>query len=88
MKDIRIALNKKFAKITLSFFMVQGIFKLILLILFFGFISISPKTRYLVGISLKQISSFLLWTVKYEDRERWIIDKPSWVPSQKLKPSY
>ena len=88
MKDIRIALNKKFAKITLSFFMVKGIFKLILLILFFGFISISPKTRYLVGISLKQISSFLLWTVKYEDRERWIIDKPSWVPNQKLKPSY
>ena len=68
--------------------MIKGIFKLILLILLFGFISISPKTRYLVGISLKQISSFLLWTVKYEDRERWIIDKPSWVPSQKLKSSY
>ena len=57
--------------------MIKGIFKLILLILLFGFISISPKTRYLVGISLKQISSFLLWTVKYEDREKWIIDKPS-----------
>ena len=68
--------------------MIKGIFKLILVILLFGFISISPKTRYLVGISLKQISSFLLWTVKYEDRERWIIDKPSWVPSQKLKSSY
>ena len=68
--------------------MIKGIFKLILLILLFGFISISPKTRYLVGISLKQISSFLLWTVKYEDRERWIIDKPSLVPNQKLKPSY
>ena len=68
--------------------MIKGIFKLILLILLFGFISISPKTRYLVGISLKQISSFLLWTVKYEDREKWIIDKPSWIPTQKLKPSY
>ena len=68
--------------------MIKGIFKLILLILLFGFISISPKTRYLVGISLKQISSFLLWTVKYEDREKWIIDKPNWIPSQKLKPSY
>ena len=68
--------------------MIKGIFKLILLILLFGFISISPKTRYLVGISLKQISSFLLWTVKYEDREKWIIDKPSLLPSQKLKPSY
>ena len=58
-------------------------FKLILLILFIGFISIIPKTRYLVGISLKQISSFLLWSVKYEDREKWMIDKPtSWIPNQ------
>ena len=68
--------------------MIKGIFKLILLVLLLGFISISPKTRYLVGISLKEISSSLLWTVKYEDREKWIIDKPSWIPSQKLKPSY
>ena len=68
--------------------MIKGILKLILLILFFGFLSISPKTRYIFGISLKQISSFLLWTVKYEDREKWIIDKPSWITDQKLKPSY
>jgi len=68
--------------------MIKGILKLILLILLFGFISISPKTRYMVGITLKEISSFILWTVKYEDREKWIIDKPSWVPSQKLMPSY
>ena len=58
-------------------------FKIILLILLFGFISISPKTRYLIGITLKEISSFLLWTVKYEDREKWIIDKPTWIPSEK-----
>ena len=63
-------------------------FKLILLILLFGLISISPKTRYLIGITLKEISSILLWTVKYEDREKWIIDKPSWITSQKLKPFY
>ena len=68
--------------------MIKVIFKLILLILLLGFISISPKTRYLVGISLKQISSFLLWTVKNEDKEKWIIDKPRWIPDQKLKPSY
>ena len=68
--------------------MIKSIFKLILLILLFGFISISPKTRYTVGISLKEISSFLLWTVKYEDREKWMIDKPSWIPSQKLEPIY
>ena len=68
--------------------MIKGMFKLILLIILFGFISISPKTRYLVGITLKEISSFPLWTVKYEDREKWIIDKPSWIPDQKLKASY
>ncbi len=68
--------------------MIKSILKLILLIVLFGFISISPKTRYLVGITLKEISSFLLWTVKFENREKWIIDKPSWIPDQKLKPSY
>ena len=68
--------------------MIKGMFKLILLILLFGFVSISPKTRYLVGITLKEISSLLLWTIKYDDKEKWIIDKPSWIPSQKLKPSY
>ena len=68
--------------------MIKGVFKIILLILLIGFISISPKTRYLVGNSLKQISSFLLSSVKYEHRQKWIIDKPSWIPSEKLKPSY
>ena len=68
--------------------MIKSIFKLTLLIILFGFVSISPKSRYLLGISLKQISSFILWTVKFEDREKWIIDKPSWIPDQKLKPSY
>ena len=68
--------------------MIKGMFKLILLILLFGFISISPKTRYMVGISLKQISSFLLWTFKYLDTEKLIINKSSWDPSQKLKKSY
>ena len=64
--------------------MIKFMTKFILLILLFGFISLSPKTRYLIGISLKQISSFLFWTVKSEDREKWIIDKPSWISSQKL----
>ena len=68
--------------------MIKGMFKIILLILLFGFISISPKTRYLVGMTLKEISSFLLWTVKYEDREKWIIDQPSWIPNQKIDSSY
>ncbi len=68
--------------------MIKAMFNIILLILLFGFISISPKTRNLVGITLKEIYSFLLWTVKYIGREKWIIDKPNWIPSQKLKPSY
>ena len=50
--------------------MIKCMFKLILLTLLFGLISISPKARYLVGITLKEISSFILWTVKYEDREK------------------
>ena len=65
--------------------MINGMFKLLLLILLFGFISISPRTRYIVGISLKQISSFLLWSVKYEDREKWIIDKPNWISNKNLR---
>jgi len=68
--------------------MIKGMFKLILLILLFGFISISPKTKYLVNITLKEISLLLLWAAKYQDREKWIIDKPSWIPDQKLKSSY
>ena len=67
--------------------MIKGMFRLIFLISLFGFISISPKTRHLVGITLKESSSFIFWTVKYEDREKWIIDKPSWIPDQKLKSS-
>ena len=67
--------------------MFKTIFRLILLILMVGFITISPRTRFIVGVSLKQISSFLLWTVKYEDREKWIMDKPRWLPTQILTPS-
>ena len=66
--------------------MFKTIFRLILLILMVGFITISPRTRFIVGVSLKQISSFLLWTVKYEDREKWIMDKPSLLPTQVLTP--
>jgi len=68
--------------------MIKSMFKLILLILLFGFISISPKKRYLVSITLKEISSFLLWIVKYKEKEKCIIDKPIWIPDQKPKPSY
>ena len=49
--------------------MIKTIFRLIVLIIMVGFITVSPKTKFIVGVSLKQISSFLLWTFKYEDRE-------------------
>ena len=65
--------------------MIKTIFRLIVLIFMVGFITISLRTRFIVGVSLKQISSFLLWTVKYEDIEKWIIDKTSWIPIQILK---
>ena len=68
--------------------MIKDLFKLIFLTLFFGFIKINPKTRHTIGVFLKQISSLIFKTFKYENREKWIIDKPSWIPSQKLKPSY
>ena len=68
--------------------MIKTIFRLIVLILMVGFITISPRTRFIVGVSLKQISSFLLWTVKYEEREKWIIDKPSWIHSKKSNSTY
>ena len=67
--------------------MIKTIFRLIVLIFMVGFITISPRTRLIVGVSLKQISSYLLWTVKFEDREKWIIDKPSWIPIKIFKPS-
>ena len=78
-------LNKKFPNSIHNIFKcLKIIFRLILMV---GFITISPRTRFIVGVSLKQISTFLLWTVKYEDREKWIMDKPSWLPTQILTPS-
>jgi len=65
--------------------MIKIIFKLFSLILVFGFISISPKTRYLLGLSYERISSFLLLSVKDENREIWIIEKPLLIPIQKIK---
>ena len=65
--------------------MIKIIFKLFSLILVFGFISISPKTRYLLGMYHDQISSFLLLSVKDENKEIWIIEKPLLIPIQKIK---
>ena len=65
--------------------MLKISFKLISLILVFAFISISPKTRYLLGISYERLSSFLLLSVKDENKEIWILEKPLMTPIQKIK---
>ena len=50
--------------------------KLIPIILLLGFISLSPKTRHLIGTSFDYLSKFLLSTVKNKDK--WLMDKPEW----------
>jgi len=53
--------------------------------LVFGFISISPKTRYIIGLSYEKISAFLLLSVNDENKEIWIMEKPLLIPIQKIK---
>ena len=43
-----------------------------------GFISISPKTRILIGTSFDYLSKFVLATVSNENKEKWLMDKPEW----------
>ena len=65
--------------------MIKFIFKLISLMLVFGFISVSPKSRYLIGITYERISTFLLLSVNDENKEIWILEKPFLIPIQKIK---
>ena len=64
--------------------MIKTNFKLIILISFVGFVT-TAQEQY-IGLSLKQIYSFLLWIVKYEEREKWNTDNPNWIKSQRSKP--
>ena len=50
--------------------------KLIPIILLLGFISISPKTRILIGNSFDYLSKFVLSTVNNKDKDKWLMDKP------------
>ena len=62
--------------------------KIILIILLLGFISISPKTRTLIGISLDFWSRFVLSTVNNENKDKWFMDKPEWFnKSKEFKPA-
>ena len=62
--------------------------KLIPIILLLGFISISPKTRNLIGTSFNYLSKFLLSTVNNKDKDKWLMDKPEWFKKpREFKPS-
>jgi hypothetical protein len=70
-------LNKS-SKHAISSFFMKWFLKLIPIILLLGFISISPKTRILIGTSFDYLSKFVLGTVKNENKDKWLIDKPEW----------
>ena len=69
---------------------MKSFLKLISIILLLGFISISPKTRNLIGISLDYCSEFFLSTVDNENKDKWLLDKPKWLnkPQEFETPSY
>ena len=67
--------------------MIKTISRLIILILIGGFITISPRTSFIVGVTIEQISSFFMWNVKYKHREKWVIDKSIRISTQILNPS-
>ena len=64
--------------------------KLIPIILLLGFISISPKTRNLIGTAFEYWSKFVLSSVNNENKDKWLIDKPKWLnkPQEFELPSY
>ena len=64
--------------------------KLIPIILLLGFITISPKTRYLIGTAFEYWSKFVLSSVNNENKDKWLIDKPQWLnkPQEFELPSY
>ena len=64
--------------------------KLIPIILILGFISISPKTRHLIGTAFEYWSKFVLSSVKNENKDKWLMDKPQWLnkPQEFELPSY
>ena len=62
--------------------------KLIPIILLLGFISISPKSRNLIGTSFDYLSKFVLSTVNNENKDKWLMDKPEWFNKpQEFKPA-
>ena len=67
---------------------MNSFLKLIPIILLLGFISISPKTRNLIGTSFDYLSKFVLSTVNNENKDKWFMDKPEWFnKSKEFKPA-
>ena len=67
---------------------MKSFLKLIPIILLLGFISISPKTRNLIGTSFDYLSKFVLSTVNNENKDKWLMDKPEWFNKpQEFKPA-
>ncbi|MDC3044782.1 hypothetical protein OA098_01720 [Prochlorococcus sp. AH-736-B04] len=67
---------------------MKSFLKLIPIILFLGFISISPKSRNLIGTSFDYLSKFVLSTVNNENKDKWLMDKPEWFNKpQEFKPA-
>ena len=58
---------------------MKSFLKLIPIILLLGFISISPKSRNLVGTSFDYLSKFVMSTVNNENKDKWLMDKPEWL---------
>ena len=66
---------------------MKSFLKLIPIILLLGFVSISPKTRYLIGTSFEYLSKFILSNVNNEKKDKWLMDKPEWLnKAQEFKP--
>ena len=67
---------------------MKWVLKVISIILLLGFISISPKSRNLIGTSLNYLSKFVMSTVNNENKDKWLIDKPEWFNKpQEFKPA-
>jgi len=67
---------------------MKSFLKLIPIILLLGFISISPKSRNLIGTSFDYLSKFVLSTINNENKDKWLMDKPEWFNKpQEFKPA-
>ena len=58
---------------------MKSFLKLISIILLLGLITISPKTRNLIGTALDYCSNIFLNTINEENKEKWLINKPKWL---------